>query len=81
MNEKTRHVAVRVGVAPAAREAPQLAQTAWTSSACRPFWPDLEGHLLAFLQGLEAAALDGTEVHEQVGAASRVMKPEALWRR
>ena len=30
---------------------------------------DLERHLLAFLQRLEAAALDGTEVHEQVGAA------------
>ena len=37
-----------------------------------------EGNLLAFLQGLEAGALDGTEVHKQVRAAFRVMKPKPL---
>src|SRR5690606_28380885 len=30
---------------------------------------DLERHLLSFLHRLEAPALDGTEVHEQVGTA------------
>src|SRR5690348_6243413 len=39
---------------------------------------DLEGHLLAFLQRLEAGALDGTEVHEQVRAALRGDEAEAL---
>ena len=37
-----------------------------------------EGNLLAFLQGLEAGALDGTEVHEQVRAAFRGDEAEAL---
>ncbi len=37
-----------------------------------------EGNLLAFLQGLEAGALDGTEVHKQVRAAFRGDEAEAL---
>lgn len=39
---------------------------------------DHEGNLLAFLQALEAGALDGTEVNEQVVTAFRVMKPKPL---
>src|SRR5690606_32306344 len=39
---------------------------------------DLEGNLLAFLQRLEAGALDGTEMHEQVRAALRGDEAEAL---
>src|SRR5688500_10884677 len=39
---------------------------------------DLEGHLLAFLQRLEAGALDGTEVHEKVRARLRGDEAEAL---
>src|SRR5690606_27296449 len=39
---------------------------------------DLERHLLSFLQRLEATALDGTEVHEQVGTALRGDEAEAL---
>src|SRR5579863_2560127 len=37
-----------------------------------------EGDLLAFLQGLEAAALDRAEMHEQVRAAFRGDKAKAL---
>ena len=39
---------------------------------------DLERHALAFLQGLEARALDRAEVHEQVRTRFRVMKPKPL---
>src|SRR5688500_11479794 len=39
---------------------------------------DLERDLLAFLQRLEAGALDGTEVHEQVRAGLRGDEAEAL---
>src|SRR5690606_18486216 len=39
---------------------------------------DLERHLLSFLQRLEATALDGTEVHEQIGTALRGDEAEAL---
>src|SRR5437762_13579200 len=39
---------------------------------------DGEGDLLAFLQGLEAAALDGTEVDEEVLTAFRGNEAEAL---
>src|SRR6476469_4077791 len=39
---------------------------------------NLEGDLLAFLQRLEAGALDGTEVHEQVRAGLRGDEAEAL---
>src|SRR5690606_40527096 len=39
---------------------------------------DLEGHLLAFLQRLEAGALDRTEVDEEVLAAFRGDEAEAL---
>lgn len=45
-------------------------------------WSDLhgdEGDLLAFLQRLEAGALDGTEMHEQIRALiMRGNKTEAL---
>src|SRR4249919_1223191 len=37
-----------------------------------------EGDLLAFLQGLEATALDGTEVDEEVLTAFRGNEAEAL---
>src|SRR5690606_1657564 len=39
---------------------------------------DEEGDLLAFLQRLEAGALDRAEMHEQVGAALRGDEAEAL---
>src|SRR5690606_15324058 len=39
---------------------------------------DDEGDLLAFLQRLEARALDRTEMHEQVGTALRGDEAEAL---
>src|SRR6478736_7773950 len=39
---------------------------------------DLDRHALAFLQRLEAGALDGTEVHEEVRAGFRGDEAEAL---
>lgn len=54
-----------------------LAQTAWTTSACKALLAldDLEITFWPSCSDFKAAALDQAEMHEQVRVLSGVMKP------